>query len=60
MENSIGTNCIVSGCTNRKKNKEQGGESVVRSDSDGSDDDESMIKRMYPQTFLAWVLFSFT
>ena len=48
-----GHSCFVSGCRKRKKNKEREGQSVTRSDSDGSSDEESMIKRLYPRTFHA-------
>ena len=53
MQNVKGTSCIVFGCKKRKKNKEKDGQSRVRSDSEGSDDDESVLKRMYPRTFHA-------
>ena len=53
MKKVKGQSCIVSGCKKRKKNKEQNSQGWVRSDSEGSDDDESMLKRMYPRTFHA-------
>ena len=46
-----GAGCAVIGCNKRRKNKEGESESVQRSDSEGSEDDESVIKRMVPRTF---------
>ena len=43
--------CIVAGCKKRNKNKLVNGKTVVRSESEGSDDKESDIKRMFPRTF---------
>ena len=51
MSKSRGTNCVVIGCRKRTKNKECDGETVVRSESEGSEDEESTIKRMFPRTF---------
>ena len=46
-----GSSCVVSGCKKRRKNKEGESENAVRSDSDGTDDDDTEIKRMFPRTF---------
>ncbi|XP_037797679.1 THAP domain-containing protein 6-like [Penaeus monodon] len=44
-----GTQCCAFGCSKRRK---YGNETeIFRSDSEGSDDDESMIKRNFPRTF---------
>ena len=51
MTESRGTNCVVAGCSKRKKKKEGEGETVVRSDSEGSEDEESTVKRWFPRTF---------
>ena len=44
-----GTQCCAFGCNKRKKRKSDA--TLVRSDSDGSDDEESAIKRKFPRTF---------
>ncbi|CAB4030215.1 Hypothetical predicted protein, partial [Paramuricea clavata] len=44
-----GTQCCVFGCAKRKKIGENKGES--RSDSEGSDDEESVVKRKFPRSF---------
>ena len=47
-----GTNCSVLGCSKRRKKKSPTeGESFSRSDSDGSEDDESAVKRKFARTF---------
>ena len=58
MSHSRGSNCVVSGCKKRRKNKES--ESAGRSDSEGTDDDETEIKRMFPRTFHKWVILLFS
>jgi hypothetical protein len=45
-----GTECCAFGCSKRRKNL-KGIKNNPRSDSDGSDDEESAIKRQYPRTF---------
>ena len=45
-----GTECCAFGCSKRRKNL-KGNKNNPRSDSDGSDDEESAIKRQYPRTF---------
>lgn len=44
-----GTQCCVFGCAKRKKIGENKGE--ARSDSEGSDDEESEVKRKFPRSF---------
>ena len=46
-----GTQCCVETCRKRRKNLEN----RVRSDSEGSDDDQSSVKRKFPRTFHAYV-----
>ena len=50
---SRGKNCSVIGCSKRIKNKAGKDENESRSDSDGTDDEETEIKRLYPRTFRA-------
>ena len=42
--------CVALNCSKRKKIKEDDRE-VLRSDSDGSEDEESQVKRALPRTF---------
>lgn len=51
---TFGTQCCAFGCKKRKRKKED--ENRLRSDSEGSEDDESHIKRTFPRTFHAYVL----
>ena len=51
MSKFRGQMCIVAGCKKRNKNKLVDGKTVVRSEIEGSDDEESEIKRMFPRTF---------
>ena len=44
-----GTQCCAFGCNKRKKRKLE--QEAARSDSEGSEDEESQIKRKYPRTF---------
>ena len=44
-----GTQCCAFGCNMRKKRKLDN--ATIRSDSDGSDDEESEVKRKFPRTF---------
>ena len=46
-----GTLCCVEGCSKRRKKIDDGG----RSDSDGSDDEETPIKRRLSRTFHRYV-----
>ena len=41
-----GFQCVAYGCCKRWYNRKK-----ARSDSEGSDDDESHLKRLYPRTF---------
>ena len=43
-----GIACCAYGCTKRKKSK---GMQAERSDSDGSEDEETITKRKHPRTF---------
>ena len=45
-----GSCCSVLNCSKRRKFEEDGSE-IVRSDSDGSEDDESQVKRVLPRMF---------
>ena len=42
--------CVVLNCNKRKKVKEDDNE-ITRSDSDGSEDEDSQAKRVQPRTF---------
>ena len=44
-----GTQCFAFGCNKRKRVKED--KDKPRSDSEGSDDEESSVKRKFPRTF---------
>lgn len=44
-----GTQCCAFGCAKRKKIGQNKGE--PRSDSEGSDDEESTVKRKFPRAF---------
>ena len=44
-----GTQCFAFGCNKRKRVKED--KDKPRSDSEGSDDKESSVKRKFPRTF---------
>ena len=48
----LGTECCAFGCSKRRKSFKTM-ENNQRSNSDGSDDEESSIKRQYPRTFHA-------
>ena len=51
MKESRGKNCVVLGCKKRQKNKTGEGDTADRSDSEGSEDEESTVKRLFPRTF---------
>ena len=44
-----GTECVSYGCKKRKRNVKE--ENYERSDSEGSEDEQSAIKRILPRTF---------
>ena len=48
-----GTNCVVLGCMSRKRKKEENGDTIGRGDNEGSEDEESSIKRIF-QTIFHW------
>ena len=44
-----GTQCCAYGCSKRRKKKVEG--DFIRSDSEGSEDEETAIKKQFPRTF---------
>ncbi len=51
MPDHRGTQCCAYGCTKRMKGLQSRNDEYNRSDSEGSPDDETVIKRQFPHTF---------